>query len=259
MRSTIAIAMTVALSALLAGSAQAVNVAGWDFSDFAADGVAGGTVDANYSSFDATGNAGSESATYGTATLTDLVSRGGDVVPSVRTSVALGEQQNANFGGPATAIGENSFGAFTTLQLEGQQYTNVMAITAPSTTGEAVFEGDLTSLAGQTGYGWSISFAGQVIGAPGALIDVEFAPDCSSYSSVGSVFLDEEANAYTVELEKIASANACARLTIPNAGDERAVIDNVSLDVIAVPEPALGAQLLAGAVGLVALFRRRRA
>jgi len=257
MRSVLAIALTASLAACLAGSAQAVNVAGWDFSDFAADGVAGGTVDANYSSFDPTSNAGAESATYGTATLTDIVSRGGDVVPSVRTDVALGEQQNANVGGPAAALGQNSFGAFTTLQLEGQSNTNVMAITAPSTTGVAVFEGDLSSLTDTSGYGWSVSFAGQVVGGSAATVDVQFAPDCSTYSTAGSVNLDDQANAYTVDFEKVASTNACARLYIPNAAGEQVVIDNVSLDVIAVPEPAFGAQLLAGVVGLVALVRRR--
>jgi hypothetical protein len=34
-------------------------------------------------------------------------------------------------------------------------------------------------------------------------------------------------------------------------------VDNVTLDVIAVPEPGMGVQLLAGVAGLVALFRRR--
>jgi hypothetical protein len=257
MRSVLAIAMTLALSAALAGSAHAVNVAGWDFSDFAADGVAGGVVDANYSSFDPTGNAGAESANFGTAALFDIVSRGGDVTPSVRTDVPLGEQQNANFGGPAAFIGDNSFGAFTTLQLEGQTNTNVMSISLPITSGVAIFEGDLTSLGGDAGYGWSISFAGQVVGAAAATVVVQFSPDCSSYSTVGSVDLDQEANAFTVALDQIASTRACALLFVPNGGDERVVIDNVSLDVQAVPEPAVGAQLLAGALGLVALFRRR--
>lgn len=249
MRSVLAIAMTVASSALLAGSAQAVNVAGWDFSDTSSDGVSLGSVDANYSSFDPTGGAGSESATYGSATLTNLIARGGDVVAGVRTDVAGGEAQDAN---------QRGFNSFTTLQLEGQTFTQPMAVTANSGSGDVVFEGDLTALgAGQGGYGWSISFAGQVAGASSANIGVEFSPDCVSYSSAGSVSLDDEADSYTVEFAKIASDNACARLTIPNSGDERVAVDNVSLDVIAVPEPAMGAQLLAGVAGLVALFRRR--
>ena len=249
MRSAIAIAMTVALSAGLAGAANAVNVAGWDFSDFAADGVSGGTVIANYSSFDPTGGAGAESATYGQATLTNLIARGGDVEAGVRTDVAGGEAQDAN---------QRGFNAFTTLQLEGQTNTLPMAVAASAGAGEAVFEGDLSSLgAGQGGYGWSISFAGQVIGSSSANIGVEFAADCVTYGSAGSVNVDGEANAYTVELPKVASDNACARLTIPNTGDERAVVDNVSLDVIAVPEPAMGAQLLAGVLGLAAFVRRR--
>jgi len=257
MRSTITITMTILLSAFLAGGAQAVNVAGWDFSGFARDGVAGGTVDANYSSFDPTGNAGAESATYGTATLTNVSSRGGDVSPSIRTDVALGEQQNANLDGAADGVISNSFNAFTRLKLEGQADAYPMAITAPASSGTAVFEGDLTTLAGTAGYGWSVSFAGQVVGGSSATVNVEFAPDCSSYSSAGTVSLDEEANEFTVAFDKIAATNVCARLTIPHATDERAVIDNVSLDVIAVPEPAWGAQLMAGFVGLVALCRRR--
>ena len=249
MRSVLAIAMTVASSALLVGSAQAINVAGWDFSDTSSDGVSLGSVDANYSSFDPTGGAGAESAAYGSATLTNLIARGGDVVAGVRTDVAGGEAQDAN---------QRGFNAFTTLQLEGQTYTQPMAVTAANGQGNVVFEGDLTSLgAGQGGYGWSISFAGQVVGAPSASVYVEFSPDCSSYGGAGLVNVDEEGGSYTVEFDKIASDNACARLFIPNAGDERVAVDNVSLDVITVPEPAMGAQLLAGVAGLVALFRRR--
>lgn len=249
MRSALAIALTVAISAFLAGSSQAAFVAGWDFSDVSSDGVSvAGSVDANYSSFDPTGGAGAESATYGQATLTNLIARGGDVVPGVRTDVAGGDAQDAN---------QRGFGRFLRLQLEGQAFTNVMAVTADGGAGQAEFEGDLSSLAGQTGYGWSLSFAGQVVGAPSASIGVEFAPDCVSFSNAGSVSVDDEADSYTVEFTKVASPNACARLTIPNAGDERVVVDNVALDVIAVPEPAMGAQLLAGAAGLVALFRRK--
>jgi hypothetical protein len=241
--------MTVAISAFLAGSAQAVEVAGWDFSDTSSDGVSLGSVDANYSSFDPTGGAGAESATYGQATLTNLIARGGDVGAGARTGVTGGTAQDAN---------QRGFNSFTTLQLEGQAFTLPMAVTATSGAGDAVFEGDLTTLGGgQGGYGWSISFAGQVVGASSATVGVEFAPDCVSYSSAGSVNLDDQANEYTVAFTKVASDNACARLTIPNTGDERVAVDNVSLDVIAVPEPAVGAQLLAGAAGLVALFRRK--
>ena len=257
MRSAIKIVTTVVLSAFLAGGAQAVNVAGWDFSGFARDGVAGGTVDANYSSFDPTGNAGVESAAYGTATLSNIVSRGGDLSPSIRTDVALGEQQNANMSGPANGLISNSFNAYTTLQLEGQAQTNPMAITAPAASGTAIFEGDLTSETDTTGYGWSVSFAGQVIGGSSATVNIEFAPDCSGYSSAGTVSLDDEAGEYTVAFAKEASAKGCARFTIPHATGERVVIDNVSLDVIAVPEPTRGFQLVAGVVGLAALFRRR--
>ncbi len=248
MRSLLAIATTVALSALLAGSANAVNVAGWDFSDTSRDGAALGSVDANYSSFDPTGGAGAEAATYGSATLSSVVGRGGDIGAGVRGSVAGGQYQDANQAG---------FGRLLRLQLEGQTFTHPMAATANSGAGTATFEGDLTSLAGQTGYGWSISFAGEVDGASSANIGVEFSPDCASYSSAGTVAVDGEANAYTVEFTKVASSNACARLTIPNSGDERVAVDNVTLDVIAVPEPAVGAQLIAGIVGLVALVRRK--
>ena len=248
MRSLLAIAMTVAISAFLAGSAQAVEVAGWDFSDTPSDGVSLTSVDANYSSFSASGP-GTGAAAYGSATLTNIIARGGDVRAGVRTDFVGGWAQDAN---------QRGFNAFTSLQLDGQTYTLPMAITAASGAGDAVFEGDLTSFgAGQAGYGWSISFAGQVVGASSASIGVEYAPDCASYSSLGSVSVDEEVGTYTVEFPKLAFDNACARLTIPNTGDERVAVDNVSLDVVAVPEPAVGAQLLAGAMGLVALFRRK--
>ncbi len=250
MRSLLAIALTVAISAILAGSSQAVEVAGWDFSDFASDGLTpAGAVDANYSSFDPTGGAGSESALYGQATLTNLITRGGDVRAGNRTGATGGTAQDAN---------QRGFNSFTTLQLEGQTFTLPMAVTADSGAGNVIFEGDLTPLGvGQGGYGWSISFAGQVVGASSATVDVEFAGDCVSYASAGSVNVDGQADAYTVEFPKLAFENACARITLPNVGDERVAIDNVSLDVIAVPEPAMGAQLLAGLVGLVALVRRR--
>lgn len=255
MRTALAITTTVLLSALLAGSAWAENVAGWDFSQYSRDGDSSGSVSANYSSLDPTGNAGAESAAYGTATMSGVVARHGDLSPGV---VPSGSLTDANIGGPASGLISNSFNAFTTLQLEGQTFTNPMSITAPAAPGTAVFEGDLTSLADTTGYGWSVSFAGKVVGDSSASVGVEFADDCSTYSSAGNVIVDDETEAYTVEFPKIASPNACARLTIPQTAGSRTVIDNVSLDVIAVPEPAVGAQLLAGFMGLVALARRRR-
>lgn len=249
MRSVLVIAMTVAISAFLAGSASAVNVAGWDFSDTQSDGLPFGTVDANYSSFDPTGGAGAESALYGTATLTGLVGRGGDIQAGVRGSNPNSVYQDAN---------GTIFGNVLRVQAEGQTFSTPMAVTATSGAGTVTFEGDLSNEgAGIGGYGWSISFAGEVVGASSANIGVEFAPDCASYSSVGTVAVDDEANSYTVEFDKIGSVASCARLTIPNSGDERVAVDNVTLDVIAVPEPGVGVQLIAGVAGLVALFRRR--
>jgi len=73
MRSKLLIAsMALALSTSVAGSARAVMIAGWDFSQYAIDGfitVDGenltDTLPANYSSLDPTFGAGAESAAFG--------------------------------------------------------------------------------------------------------------------------------------------------------------------------------------------------
>jgi len=242
-RTTLAIASILALAIGLAGSAQAANVAGWDFSQYYSDGLLtvdgstfSSTLDANYSSFDPTNNAGAEAAAFGQATL------GAGVVP---TAGSL----SANLGGSASVPGENSFDAHSVLAAEGQAFTEYLGLTSQSAS-DVVFEADLTPL-GDPGFGWSVSFAGKTLSGT-STVDISFSTDGSSYTSFGSVNLGTDEAVYDVVLSQVSANTGYVRLELdPSLGQP--VIDNVAVNVAFVPEPSMVLQLVAGVAGLLTL------
>lgn len=246
-RTMLVIAAALGLIFGSAGSVQAVNVAGWDFSQYAGDGLRTTdgstfptTLDANYSSLDPTHNAGTEAATFGEAMLSATV------LPNANGL-------SANLGGSASAFGENSFDAHNVLAAEGQTYTEYLGITTQSAA-TVVFKADLTSIA-DSGWGWSVSFAGKTLSGTSS-VDVEFSTDGSSYTSYGSVPLTTDEAAFDVTLTGVTTDEAYVRLSLdPSLGQP--IIDNVAVDAIYVPEPGMALQLAAGVVGLLTLARRR--
>ncbi len=270
----------------IAASAQAVTVAGWDFSQWQSAGrlstngtTSTSSLPANYSAYDPTFNAGADAASFGTLHFdgsfgSTPVAQG---VPMGTTAFAptSGSPQGegsleSNREGPVqTQVGtlphlagpaRVPFDQLTVLEAEGQTFQNSLAMTARSPV-DVVFEADTSSLgAGQNGVGWSLSFAGKTFeGSGNASVDIEFSTNGTTFSPIGSVLLTEVDQAFEVDLSNAAgtgSQSAFVRLGLdPSAGQP--ILDNVALNAIYVPEPGQWLQLLSGAGGLLALSRRR--
>lgn len=264
----IEIVSVIAVTLFLASSSRATNVAGWDFSQYANDGALTtdgstftNTLSANYSDKDATANAGAESAAFGRMYMdgsfgSSLVSAGSEqVLPHARNTLA-------NLDRSTPVAGTNGFNSFSVLTGEGQTFTQRLGMTALATS-LVVFEADLSSTA-EVGTGWSFSFAGKTLvdsdcfGACSSNVSVEFSADGTNYVNYGTVNLTDEETAHSVEFTSSKSEKAYVRLGFDPANGQP-MIDNVAVNVIAVPEPASGLQLAAGLLSVCIAARRRNA
>ncbi len=260
--------LLIASMVMTAPAANAIHVAGWDFSQFyvagrlSIDGTTPVTsLDANYSSFDPTGNAGAESAAYGELDLT-----GASVVPmaqNVADYLGNGDAEDipsgegaieANLDGPGTAPGTNWFNSFSVLEAEGQANTELLALRATAAT-TLTFEVDpfQGGGAGTQGVGqdYSVSFGARARSGGSGTVGVSFATDCSSYGGVTNVAIDETDTEYSVSFPNSYATTGCVRMDL----SEDAILDNVSVDVISLPEPGALMGFLAGALALVGLRR----
>ncbi len=262
--------LALALSAFCATSASAVTIAGWDFSQYLApgalttDGATGAdTLAANYSNLDPTGNAGAESAAFGTMYINGLygssvVDPFGAAPQFIPTDISL----SSNLTAPVTGPGTNPFNSYTVLQSEGQLFANELGMTAFGAV-DVVFGATLGSVP-LTGADWGISFGART-SSGAATIAIDFSLNGVDYTSYGTVNIDGNDTPYNVSLGAFESDQVFIRMhfTGPGAGDaSRAILDNVSVNASLVqPVPEPGAALLVGlglsAAGVSALRRRR--
>ena len=256
------IAAIVVSTASMAGAAAADLIAGWDFSQYRVDGsldAGGGAVDtlpANYSSL-APNGAGSAAGAFGTLFMDG--SNGSTNVDEVAPSpevVARANDTQANRQAPfelafsAAAFPLDSFDAFNTLAGDGQTNQSRVGLTARAPV-DLVFQADQGVIDTRT---WLVSFAGFAVSPTGNVdVDVEFAPSCGAYTTVATVTLTADEQAFQLPLANTTDDDVCVRLRLDNANGQP-VIDNV-----AVPEPGVAASLVAGVLALVGLARRRRA
>lgn len=237
------IAVAVAFATTIAQGASAQLIAGWDFSQVAADGVAVTSLAANYTS----------AGTSGTATTT------GDVVASAMAPATNPTDAPGIQGGVASLAvipGEKrEFNSFAVLRTAGQTSTEFLGLTARNAASIA-FDAN----AGSARTGWRLTFGGRAIPNPGdpssdgvSVVDVSFGSTCGATAPVGTVQLTEDDQTFTLSLNGQASATTgCVVFDVDGSSDQP-LIDN-----IAVPEPGLGAMLVAGAMSLFGLARGRR-
>ncbi len=261
---------SITLSLFSANPARAAMVAGWDFSQYFADGLLSidgasytDTLSANYSDLDPTQGAGTESAAFGTMYLNGQfgstnVNAGSGSEP-ILPSGALGGSLSSNLGAPGGLGGSLDFDTFSILAFEGQEYTNALALTAADAA-SAVFAANLSSVP-EIGSDWSISFGARTFSGAGS-VGIAFSTDGTSYASIGSVILSALDTLYSVNLGAIATDTAFVKLSFdaPAAGGVgQAFIDNVAVNatVSAIPEPGTALLFGLGMLGLGVAGRRR--
>jgi hypothetical protein len=286
----------IALSALLAGSALAVQgniVAGWDFSQYGGTGSLSplaSTLAANYSDLDPTFNAGSGSASHGTLyfdgsngssnTVTDFLPTAG-VMNCERRPIGVNQPLKPagcavpNVDGPVRSNkkepwarrGKTSFDAFTVLRSEGQQYQNALAMRATNNV-SAVFKGDAGSPQPQSK--WSVSFGGKVETGGGdnggqLACDPTGSSECSAnvsveYSTDGisySSFGSVQLTSADTRYEVPLAANTSQTGYVRLGLAPGAGGALPIIDNVALPEPGATVSLVSGFLVLLGLHRRR--
>jgi hypothetical protein len=250
----------------LAASAQAVVIAGWDFSQhrLPASAVGGGSpLPANYASLDPNG-AGAQAGVIGSATYNAsvLLPTAGIGFNCDRTGPQGTEGcATPNTNGPVRSnrsdafdLGRPSFDAFSILKAEGQAFTNRYGMTATGPVDLIV-----GANAGYTGGAgnWRVSFGAQMLTGTASTVNVAFSPDGVSFTSFGSVNIGVDDERFSVPLAAAASPRGFVRLSL-NAAGGQPVIDNVAIEAIPVPEPGAVAMLVSGVACLLGLARLRR-
>ena len=251
--------MTLASAVLVAGSAQALTIAGWDFSQYLAPGLltvdgsnGADTLPANYSNLDPTFSAGAESAAHGTmyingqfgSTAVDPFAATPAVVP---LDPSLVSNVNAPVGGAAGAV---PFDSYNVLLDEGQIFANSLAMLAQSPV-DLVFQATLTDPASD----WGITLGGKTLSGT-ALVGVSVSLDGTTYGAPTLLSFDTNDKPFEVLFPSITADTIFVRLDLPVA-DGQPIIDNVSINATAVPEPASLVLLGLGLAG-VAIMRRHR-
>ncbi len=248
-------------------SARALVVAGWDFSQFEGDGslaISPGNfvnvLSANYSNLDPTFNAGAESAAFGTAyfngqfgsSAVDAGSFDEEILP---TAGSLSQNIDAPVQGP----GDNPFDSFIPLQIEGQVFTQSLAMIA-SRPLSLVFEADLSSVLG-LGTDWELTFGGRAFSGTSTL-GVAVSLDGAAFEPAGNVLLSASEQRVVVPLSGVGEVDRLfVQLNFAPVGINQPIIDNVAIEaanVTFVPEPSTLLLFSTGVLGLLASGRHNR-
>jgi hypothetical protein len=250
-----ALVSTVAVS----GSAHAVMIAGWDFSQYFSSGELSidqatytDTLAANYSNRD---DAGPMAASRN-AVLQRRV-RSTDVVETrPRRRYGVGSL-NSNLTAPQTGPGYVPFNSFSKLDAAGQEFEENLSLQIQNDV-SFVFAAYLDTIPGLVG-DWSMTFGGQTLTGT-SVVNIEFSTNGTTFSSAGQRTLNTLDTLYTVSLAGLPSDTAFVRLNVLTAGSTGSRIDNVALNgTVTVPEPSTLVLLGAGLAAAAVVGRRRSA
>lgn len=255
---------SLALSVAITGSAQAAMIAGWDFSQYFADGALSidgaeytNVLSANYSNLDPTGGAGAESAAFGTLYFNGAFGSS-NVDPSTSSQLApIAPSLTTNVNAPVVGGALNPFGSYDLLISEGQAYATDLSLQIQSAV-SFVFAAYTNTIPG-LGSDWSVSFGGQTISGTSS-VGIEFSTDGITYVSFGSRTLTNLDTQFSVDLGDLPSEAAFVRFNVDPTGVGTR-IDNMAVNgtiVPPVPEPAT-AVLIGMGLAAFATLRRRSA
>ena len=251
------------LAAFASGSAQALMVAGWDFSQYLGDGIlstdgatGANTLSANYSNLDPTFNAGAESASFGAMFINGQYgSTNVDPFdPNLPALVPTAGSLASNINGPVQGAGDNPFDSDSILLNEGQAFFNLLSMAATANV-SVVFTAS-TLPAGGAGTDWVLTLGGRTTGGTQS-VGVEFSTNGISFVPVGSLTLSATDTPFTLSLSAAASPGAYVRLNFAPTGGNYALIDNVGLSANVIPEPGTALLLVTGLAGLARFGRRK--
>jgi hypothetical protein len=256
-----ALATTFAVS----GSAHAVMIAGWDFSQYFTSGELSidaatytDTLDANYSNLLGAPGAGPAASSYGTFFYngeygsTDVV----EDSPTALITPASGSL-NSNITAPQTGVGFVPFNSFTTLDAAGQEFEENLSLQIQNNV-SFVFAAYLDTIPGLVS-DWSLSFGGQTLSGT-SIVDIAFSTNGTTFTSAGSRTLNTLDTLYTITLAGLPSDTAFVRLSVNTAGGVGSRIDNVSINGTVVPVPLPSVAILLGtALAAFATVGRRKA
>jgi hypothetical protein len=225
--------ISVAALASFAAPAKASTIAGWDFSQYVGDGFLSidgstftDTLNANYSNFDLTGNAGAESAAFGTMYIDG--SFGSTAVPvgtGTEEIVPTGGSLVSNLDAPVEGLGDNPFDSHTVLAGEGQTFTSFLAMTALAAV-DVVFEADISSVG--TAMDWVLTLGGKTFSGTSD-IEVAFSTDGTTYASVGTIGLTAVEGPKSLSLATGPSDKGYVKLSL-TAASGQPIIDNVAIE-----------------------------
>jgi len=271
--------VAVGASALLAGSAQAVMIAGWDFSQYQASGALDAgqdfqtdqTLDANFSHLDSTSGAGMTGPEGGSDVFGIMLADGSAGSDTVSTGFAANELEansndllsNRNVGVPTSPqMGDSC----TTLKGEGQLNCNALSLTATEAF-SVVFKADVSSL-GLVASGWSVSFGGRTLSGSQNLV-IDFSSNDDDFDDTGELGVAMAAlgaadSPFSFNLPGADGAMGFVRFNFLAPADatglNQGIIDNVAISAVQlVPEPGTALLLLSGLLGLTRAGRRRQA
>jgi hypothetical protein len=264
-RSIYAWIASFALSALTAGPANAILIAGWDMSQYISPGglldidgqlpFDGTLLSANYSALDPL-QLGPTAGAYGAMYLnglygsTEIVPVGDASEPILPTELSLG----ANLNAPSVGGTNFEFDSLDELRARGQLEANRMKLSllGPSAV-DLVFRANTATLPGTD---WVLTFGGRANSAnTNVTVQYSLTGDPASYMTVGGPVTFTTAEApFTVALTAAQSPSMFVRLRFDASG--QANLDNVALNATIVPEPGTALLLAASLAGLAACRRR---
>lgn len=254
------------------GSAQALMVAGWDFSQYLGAGLLSidgaeftDTLGANYSHLvpaaatnSGIAGVGPQAAAFGTMYLNGQFGstnvQAGSGAETLLPTASVGGSLASNLTAPIADGFPLQFDVFTTLQNEGQTFAESLAMIAPGA-GSVVFGIDLTSTL--PGLDWSVSFGARTFAGTES-IGIEFSTNGVDFDFVGSVNLTTIDSPFVVGLGSELTNQAFVKFVFDAPeGPNQAIFDNVAVSATLIPEPGTALLLLTGLAGIAAHSRRR--